>query len=64
MSYQRLLPSAVGMQCLMDIAKGELLNQELQLSVRSDFVNWQENMQLLRKGGKIDDEIYEQFKEG
>lgn len=52
------------MQCLMDIAKGELLNQELQLSVRSDFVNWQENMQLLRKGGKIDDEIYEQFKEG
>ena len=63
-SYQRLLPSAVGMQCLMDIAKGELLNQELQLSVRSDFVNWQENMQLLRKGGKIDDEIYEQFKEG
>ena len=63
-SYQRLLPSAVGMQCLMDIAKGKLLNQELQLSVRSDFVNWQENMQLLRKGGEIDDEIYEQFKEG
>ena len=63
-SYQRLLPSSIGIQCLMDIAEGELLNQELQQSVRSDFVNWQENMQLLREGGKIDAEVYEQFKEG
>ena len=63
-SYQRLLPSKVGLKCLLDIATGDLLKAELTKEVRGEFVNWQENMQLLRKGGEIDEEIYRKFQEG
>lgn len=63
-SYQRLMPTNSEMKCLMDIASGELLRQELKESIRSDFVNWQENLNLLRKGGEISDEVYWQYQEG
>lgn len=58
------MPTNSEMKCLMDIASGELLRQELKESIRSDFVNWQENLNLLRKGGEISDEVYWQYQEG
>lgn len=63
-SYQRLLPTELGMQCLMDVASGQIVLHELHQNVRGSFINWQKNMQLLQEGGMIDAEVYEQFKEG
>lgn len=63
-SYQRLMPGKEKTKCLMDIASGELLRQELSELIRSDFVNWQENLSFLRKGGEISDEVYWQYQEG
>lgn len=63
-SYQRLLPTDSGLCCLLDIASKGKLNAELIRQVRGEFVDWQENLDLLRKGGKISDETYREFQEG
>ncbi len=63
-SYQRLMPSDNEVRCLMDIASGESLKSELNKSIRSDFVSWQENLNALWKGGEINDEVYWQYQEG
>ena len=63
-SYQRLLVSQGKLKCLMDIAAGSLLKEELAKSIRSEFVNWQENLEFLWKGGEISHEVYWQFQKG
>ena len=63
-SYQRLMPSDNEVRCLMDIASGESLKSELNKSIRSNFVSWQENLNALWKGGEINDEVYWQYQEG
>lgn len=63
-SYQRLLVSQGKLKCLMDIAADSLLKKELGKSVRGEFVNWQENLERLWKGGEINHEVYWQFQKG
>lgn len=64
-SYQRLLPDLAGnFSCLMDIASGDYLKEQILCSQRVDFVNWQENLKQLREEGRIDDHIFDQFKKG
>ncbi|WP_297951452.1 competence type IV pilus ATPase ComGA [uncultured Lactobacillus sp.] len=63
-SYQRLLVSQGKLKCLMDIAADSLLKSELEKSIRSEFVNWQENLEFLWKGGDISNEVYRQFQKG
>ncbi len=48
----------------MDIAADSLLKKELGKSVRGEFVNWQENLERLWKGGEINHEVYRQFQKG
>lgn len=38
--------------------------KELGKSVRGEFVNWQENLERLWKGGEINHEVYWQFQKG
>lgn len=63
-SYQRLMVSHDEVKCLMDIASGTLLKEEMKREIRGEFVDWQNNMQLLLKGGEISDEVYQQFQQG
>lgn len=63
-SYQRLMPSHDKTKCLMDIASGEILKESMKKEIRGEFIDWQENMHLLQKGGEISDEVYQQFWQG
>lgn len=63
-SYQRLMVSHDEVKCLMDIASGTLLKEEMKREIRGEFVDWQNNMQLLLKGGEISDEVFQQFQQG
>lgn len=63
-SYQRLLPSRTGQQCLIDLAFGEQLYSSIMQEVRGDFLNWEQNLQQLLEGGVIDAATYELFKQG
>lgn len=63
-SYQRLLPTDSGLACLLDIASRRILAEELNKKVRQNFVSWQKNLDILKKGGKITDETYRYFQEG
>lgn len=40
------------------------VKKELGKSVRGEFVNWQENLERLWKGGEINHEVYWQFQKG
>ncbi|MGQ5709230.1 competence type IV pilus ATPase ComGA [Lactobacillus sp. PSON] len=63
-SYQRLLPTESNLACLLDIATGENLAAAIKSKVRSDFISWQENLNLLKKGGQISNETYQLYQEG
>ena len=63
-SYQRLMPSRGQTKCLMDIASDEVLKKAMEQDIRGEFIDWQKNMQLLREGGEISDEVYWQFQQG
>ena len=64
-SYQRLLPkNGSGFSCLMDIAGGQVLQDNLMSDVRGEFVLWQENIIKLKEEGAIDEYAYSFFKEG
>lgn len=63
-SYQRLLPTIDGASCLLDIASGEILSNNLNQDVQDKFVSWQENLNILKKGGQISDETYDLYQEG
>ena len=63
-SYQRLLPTKSGIACLLDIASGENLTKAINSEVRSSFISWQDNLNLLKKGGRISDETYKFYQEG
>ncbi len=63
-SYQRLLPTNEGVACLLDMASGKVLQNSIEKSVRGNFINWQENLQNLYKGGEINDETYQLYQEG
>lgn len=62
--YQRLLPTQTGLSCLMDIADSDKLHENLFQKVRGDFVNWKQNLALLKEEGEIDDRAFQLFKEG
>ena len=62
--YQRLLPTQTGLSCLMDIADSDKLHENLFQKVRGDFVNWTQNLALLKEEGEIDDRTFQLFKEG
>lgn len=62
--YQRLLPTQTGLSCLMDIADSDKLHENLFQKVRGDFVNWKQNLALLKEEGEIDDRTFQLFKEG
>lgn len=63
-SYQRLMPSRGQTKCLMDIASDKVLKKAMEQDIRGEFIDWQKNMQLLREGGEISDEVYWQFQQG
>lgn len=63
-SYQRLIPVKNNLACLMDIADSEILQKNLIQKIRSEFVDWKDNLTLLRERGEIDNENYQLFKEG
>lgn len=63
-SYQRLLQTRDHLACLLDIASGEILESELNKEIRGNFVNWQENLQILKEGNQITSETYRYFQEG
>lgn len=63
-SYQRLIPSKNGVSCLLDLASGEELRENVSNSIRGDFVSWQDNLSLLQKKGKISDATYVDFQNG
>ncbi|TSO26083.1 competence type IV pilus ATPase ComGA [Lactobacillus sp. LL6] len=63
-SYQRLLPTKSNVACLLDIASGESLKEAINSQIRSNFVDWQNNLNTLKKGGQINDETYSFYQEG
>lgn len=63
-SYQRLLPSKNGRACLLDIASGAILRQELIEPKGREFVAWQQNLEKLLREGKIDEKIKQQYQQG
>ncbi|WEV71455.1 competence type IV pilus ATPase ComGA [Lactobacillus sp. ESL0785] len=63
-SYQRLLPTQNGFSCLMDIASGVVLQDQINSEVHSNFVAWQENLKMLVEKGEISGKIYQQYQEG
>lgn len=63
-SYQRLINSQGQIKCLMDIADKTVLKKEIGQSIRGEFINWQENLRFLKRGGEISEEAYQQFEKG
>ncbi|WEV37669.1 competence type IV pilus ATPase ComGA [Lactobacillus sp. ESL0677] len=63
-SYQRLLPTANGFSCLLDIASGQDLQDSIEQTQRGNFVKWTDNLAELKQRGEISAPIYEQFQEG
>lgn len=62
--YQRLLPTNKGLSCLMDIAAGNVLRSAINQKSRLDYIEWEDNLTKLCKEGKINAQVFEQFKEG
>lgn len=63
-SYQRLLPINNGCACLLDIASGPVLREELVQQRGLDFVAWRQNLKKLVREGKIDEKIRQQYQQG
>lgn len=63
-SYQRLLPSAQGIACLLDIAGPARLIPALQHPQSQAFVAWQTKLHDLFQEGMIDETTYETFQNG
>ena len=63
-SYQRLLPTADGFACLMDIDSGSQLQEDISQEKRADFVSWSENLSELKERGKISAQIFKQYQQG
>lgn len=63
-SYQRLLPTDHGLTCLLDMAAGQSLAENIVNPVRADFLTWEQNLHRLLEKGAIDAATYESFKEG
>lgn len=65
-SYQRLIPIAQEEQvaCLLDLASGNLLKENIRQKVRGEFVTWQDNLALLEKEGRISATSSEFYQEG
>ncbi|NUE97205.1 Flp pilus assembly complex ATPase component [Lactobacillus melliventris] len=62
--YQRLLPTADGFACLMDIDSGSQLQEDISQEKRADFVSWSENLSELKERGKISAQMFEQYQQG
>ncbi|RMC25023.1 MULTISPECIES: competence type IV pilus ATPase ComGA [unclassified Lactobacillus] len=62
--YQRLLPTIKGPSCLMDIASGEILQSQINLKKRSNFINWSKHLAKLKERGEISAQVYQQFEKG
>ncbi|MBA1393812.1 hypothetical protein EQ500_08035 [Lactobacillus sp. XV13L] len=62
--YQRLLPTNGELSCLMDIASGTLLQDNIAQKIRGNYVDWVDNLVALRKRGAISAQVFEQFQEG
>lgn len=63
-SYQRLLPTKEGFSCLMDIASGQSLKENILENSRGNYLEWTDNLTTLYKKGEISAKVFEQFKEG
>lgn len=63
-SYQRLLPTEQGLSCLLDLAYGPGLMENIRQEVRPNFNIWRENLAHLKKEGRINEECYELYQEG
>lgn len=63
-SYQRLLPTASGQACLLDLAAGRQLTKLINSDQRADFVAWRQNLATLVKEGRLDLDAYELFQQG
>ncbi|CAM3095811.1 competence protein ComGA [Lactobacillus bombicola] len=62
--YQRLLPTKDHLSCLMDIASGEFLQEQLTCKKRKEYISWYENLSELKEKGEISAQVFEQFKKG
>lgn len=64
-SYQRLIPNAQGqLACLLDIASNEILQEKLTNSTFHDFVDWHDNLRVLKENGTINHETYTNYFQG
>ncbi|BDR60312.1 competence type IV pilus ATPase ComGA [Lactobacillus xylocopicola] len=62
--YQRLLPTAGGFSCLMDIASGAVLQSKIAQKKRGNHVEWTKHLVGLKERGEISAEVFDQFKAG
>ena len=63
-SYQRLLPTDKGFACLMDIDSGHQLQADISKHRRDDYVNWHQNLVMLKERNKISELVFEKFQAG
>lgn len=64
-SYQRLIPdSNQQLSCLLDIASGQQLKEQIFSQQRADFVSWSVNLRQLKEKGKITHDIFEKYQIG
>ncbi|MBP2057872.1 competence protein ComGA [Lactobacillus colini] len=64
-SYQRLLLNQDRqLSCILDIASGKQLRDEIFNSERGNFISWKNNLTYLKKQGQIDEVTFNDYQEG
>ncbi|MBD5430406.1 MAG: Flp pilus assembly complex ATPase component TadA [Lactobacillus sp.] len=64
-SYQRLLPTKEDkLSCLLDLAYGQKLKEQILNSKRSDFVAWKSNLLSLKEKDQIDENTFNDYQDG
>lgn len=64
-SYQRLLPTMdEEISCMLDIASGRQLKEQIMSLQRNEFVAWQDNLAYLKEKDQIDEVTFNDYQDG